>query len=216
VVSENPINPVTPEPPVTPPTPKYEPDYHFDTDTYGIKEVGTDNFIQTGFNREEFAAKAADALNNPVSAPQNTTNVNVVSENPINPVTPETPKLSKNIIFYITFWGCLIGGFVWFSQYNNKTNNPTEEELKVEELAKELEHEKIFLQDRDNKIKDGKELPTLIRIETPDGNSVTGKWLFITECPKGFLCAQPDGALKDENGFDWNSNELPDPPDPEY
>ena len=78
------------------PAPTYEPSYHFDTDTYGVKEAGTDNFIHTGLDNEEDAAALSDTMNKEPKATETPQPEQPVTTPIQEPVVPETPQAQSS------------------------------------------------------------------------------------------------------------------------
>jgi len=111
----------------------------------------------------------------------------------------------------IIFVGC-IGWMLWEAKQpavHDPQAEKAAQELKAKRnaarLQRELQYEEEFW-----KTDTG---PTVLgRIITPNGGVITGRLQFIPECPIGYLCAQPDGTVEDEDGNDITSPPEPDPP----
>jgi len=113
--------------------------------------------------------------------------------------------------------GIISSPFIW-RYYNPIIHDAvaeeiTEEKRTAKKLESDLQYEEKFYEYEQKNISTGKYPPTIIRVRAPNGDIVTGQWLFIPECPKGFWCAQPDGSLGDEHdtGRDYPEPEPYEP-----
>ena len=92
------------------------------------------------------------------------------------------------------FWACLfwvsIVALWWAIPSPPSAQSPTKEVRNAQRLNEESKYENWFWQQQK---KEPDLYKTIIgKIETSDGKIVTGRLLFISECPKGYGCAQPD------------------------
>jgi len=97
---------------------------------------------------------------------------------------------------------CAIGWIIWVAQQPDpqaeKIAQEKKAKWKAERLQNELKYEEKFW-----KTDTG---PTVLgRVMAPNGGIITGRLLFIPECPIGYWCVQPDTAITDEDGNDITS-----------